>query len=226
MAKVRVDRTPTNTDKRSARPCHAHRGAHECILDSTCRELIGAQPFNDNVDLVYFSRKYYLLNLIRSARSPYQLRCRRDARFVTNLRRGSIFKCAQAVLRAMAPPARRDRVGAGSLATPRPNQVHRRPQTPRHANATSHDALARALDTNENAAGRWTRALRTGNKLVSARPLGGLSRAEAARTGAIGRQHRRAGAGVHRHANVDCFAGHPRAGKHSMSPAQERIRDT
>ena len=77
MAKVRVDRTPTNTDKHSTCPCHAHRGAHECILDSTCRELIGAQPFNDNVDLVYFSRKYDLLNLIRSARSPYQLRCRR-----------------------------------------------------------------------------------------------------------------------------------------------------
>ena len=226
MAKVRVDRTPTNTDKHSTCPCHAHRGAHECILDSTCGELIGAQPFNANVHLLYFSGKIlsFKLNQIRSTSIA-----KRDVGVPTlrqDFRRGAIFKWTQAVLRAMAPPARRDRVGAGSLATPRPNQVHRRPQTPRHANATSHDALARALDTNENAARRWTRALRTGNKLVSARPLGGLSRAEAARTGAIGRQHRRAGAGVHRHANVDCFAGHPRAGKHSMSPAQERIRDT
>ena len=221
-----MDRTPTNTDKHSTCPCHAHRGAHECILDSTCGELIGAQPFNANVHLLYFSGKIlsFKLNQIRSISISIEMSA--CPRFVTNLPRGSIFKCTQGVLRAMAPPARRDRVGAGSLATPRPNQVHRRPQTPRHANATSHDALARALDTNENAAGRWTRALRTGNKLVSARPLGGLSRAEAARTGAIGRQHRRAGAGVHRHANVDCFAGHPRAGKHSMSPAQERIRDT
>ena len=116
-----------------------------CILDSTCGELIGAQPFNANVHILYFSGKIlsFKLNQIRSTSIA-----KRDVgvpRFVTNFRRGSIFKCTQAVLRAMAPPARRDRVGAGSLATPRPNQVHRRPQTPRHANATAHTSGERRV---------------------------------------------------------------------------------
>ena len=63
-----MDRTPSNTDKHSTCPCHAHRGAHECILDSTCGELIGAQPFNANVHLLFFSGKIlsFKLNQIRS----------------------------------------------------------------------------------------------------------------------------------------------------------------